>query len=1067
MDQDAQVTSGYATLMDCSICHAEMRTESISTVRGHNDEVGQCSCSTSSTSRSSPAPCDTLLTKPFGYKNHCNAIAWYPADDHIFLSAGDSMINVWDLNIVDIAYTFNVRLSAVKHIAVGQTKGTNPVIVVGLACGSISTCDMRSSATFNYPNNSTRGEVTALYCTPHNEHLVVAGYEDTTVCIWDLRRYNRPVALLGSKAEIAPWSVVNGCHISYGDGSKSATEIPFLHSQDFENEEDIWSYVMQESSSSGPSRPNSTSAAKSSLSARKKQSTPAASNPLFDPKMFTVPTLQLDRPPPKSRRNKSTISVTDILMSDSSGAGDSVSSRQSVGRVPKRDPKSRAGSKLLAKYVAAYKRYRANSTLEDIGTLPGERAASVGRSPARRPMTLSERKALENKSHGMPTAFDCTLDGNTLFVARHKGHVEKYDGRNYRYIRHFDIAALTQPYHTGEPPSYAQRMYLMARDAGNWLLFNAGDKLAVIDSSRGTLGSIIGMRWENHEMLVDESVPSTMDSTVPRQKYVTDFTALRGRRDIYALNERGELFVVHPVGSIMSNALTYSHRNGSEAPVSEGMCKPSDNPEPLEPIVDLKHRRKRRLTILMVSEFFYPDVGGIETHICALSTKLIEMGHCVVVVTRHFGERRGVRYMSNGMKVYHIPTVYLVKPCGLPVFITTFLLARNILIREQVDIVHFHQTSSRYGSEFAHTAYMLGLKSVFTDHSLFSFVDIGPITLTNYLRSQSSIIDHTICVSNTHKENLVLRTQMDPTKISVIGNAIESESFKPRLTDRNDGKIVIVVISRLTEKKGAHLLNDVIPLVCKRYENVNFIIGGDGPLYSNIAERIDKLYLHKRVTLLGAVPTYKVNDVLIRGDIFLNTSKSESFCIAILEAVSSGLLCVSTNVGGVYEILPRDMVLLANYSAESVANRIEDAIERLPTIDRQGFHDRIANMYSWRKVAEQVLEIYDKVLCQPSISPFELIYHYWETKSIFRKLHDTCLFTLIGASLILVVTLLYIEWWIAELIYPRDEIDIAPKWSRHGDCASGVKRSGGTTLNTDKRSKRRLSRKTDDETTMF
>nr|BAN65597.1 glycosyl transferase, group 1 family protein [Babesia bovis] len=426
---------------------------------------------------------------------------------------------------------------------------------------------------------------------------------------------------------------------------------------------------------------------------------------------------------------------------------------------------------------------------------------------------------------------------------------------------------------------------------------------------------------------------------------------------------------------------------------------------------------KKKCTILMVSEFFYPDVGGIETHICALSTRLMELGYRVVIVTRQFGERRGIRYMSNGLKVYHIPTLFIVRPCGIPTFIDTFPLARNILIREAVDIVHIHQTTTRYGSEFIFIAYVMGLKTVFTDHSLFSFIDWGPTILTLYLKSQSIILNHIICVSNTHKENLVLRTHTDPNRISVIGNAIESDAFKPRSEPRNDDKIVIVVISRLTAIKGAMLLNAVIPIVCHRHANVNFIIGGDGPYYASIAEIIDKHYLHDRVTLLGTVPNHKVNDVLIKGDIFLNTSKSESFCIAILEAVSSGLLCVATHVGGVHEILPRDMVLLSNYSPESVADRIDDAIKLLPSIDRFEFHNRVREMYSWQRVAQQVSDIYQTVLSRPSIHPLDLLNHYWRPTTSFRPIF------------IIMLVALYLMLWITDIVSPRDEIDISPDWS--------------------------------------
>jgi phosphatidylinositol N-acetylglucosaminyltransferase subunit A len=52
--------------------------------------------------------------------------------------------------------------------------------------------------------------------------------------------------------------------------------------------------------------------------------------------------------------------------------------------------------------------------------------------------------------------------------------------------------------------------------------------------------------------------------------------------------------------------------------------------------------------------------------------------------------------------------------------------------------------------------------------------------------------------------------------------------------------------------------------------------------------------------------------VLVRGSIFLNTSLTESFGIAILEAACAGLYVVSTRVGGVPEILPEDMISFAN-----------------------------------------------------------------------------------------------------------------------------------------------------------
>lgn len=53
----------------------------------------------------------------------------------------------------------------------------------------------------------------------------------------------------------------------------------------------------------------------------------------------------------------------------------------------------------------------------------------------------------------------------------------------------------------------------------------------------------------------------------------------------------------------------------------------------------------------MVCDFFYPRLGGVETHIWSLSQCLLRRGHRVVVVTHGCDNRKGVRYMTNGLKV--------------------------------------------------------------------------------------------------------------------------------------------------------------------------------------------------------------------------------------------------------------------------------------------------------------------------------------------------------------------------------------------------------------------------------
>jgi phosphatidylinositol glycan class A protein len=133
--------------------------------------------------------------------------------------------------------------------------------------------------------------------------------------------------------------------------------------------------------------------------------------------------------------------------------------------------------------------------------------------------------------------------------------------------------------------------------------------------------------------------------------------------------------------------------------------------------------------------------------------------------------------------------------------------------------------------------------------------------------------------------------------------------FKPNPSLRYPiNKINIVLLSRLVYRKGIDLLIKIIPIICLKYPNIHFIIGGDGPKKLLLEEMKEFYQLHDRIELLGSIPHHKVRDVLIRGHIFLNCSLTESFCIALLEASSCGLFVVSTKVGGISEVLPQSMI---------------------------------------------------------------------------------------------------------------------------------------------------------------
>uniref|UniRef100_A0A1I8IA14 phosphatidylinositol N-acetylglucosaminyltransferase n=1 Tax=Macrostomum lignano TaxID=282301 RepID=A0A1I8IA14_9PLAT len=392
----------------------------------------------------------------------------------------------------------------------------------------------------------------------------------------------------------------------------------------------------------------------------------------------------------------------------------------------------------------------------------------------------------------------------------------------------------------------------------------------------------------------------------------------------------------------------------------------------------------KKICIAMVSDFFFPNMGGVETHIYQLAQCLISLGHRVIVITHAYGknsERRGVRWMMNGLKVYYLPFLPFYNQCVLPTVLLTLPLVRQVLIRERVGLVHGHSAFSALANQTLLHARTLGLPTVFTDHSLFGFADVSSILTNKLLNGILSDTCHVICVSHTSKENTALRAMLCPSRISVIPNAIDAD----------------------------------------RHSDVRFLIGGDGPKRLVLEELRERLGIQDRVLLQGQVPHHQVRAHLVRGDIFLNTSLTEAFCMAILEGASCGLSVVSTNVGGIPEVLPSDLIRLAEPDATSLADGLEQAIAecrqgpdgRRQPEDFHRLHESVRDIYTWRNVALRTECVYRRVLDAGGPEP---------TRHRLANYLTAC--GPVGGKIFLIFALLNLALvWLLQLLQPAERIE--------------------------------------------
>ncbi|KAI8986691.1 transferase [Trametes punicea] len=443
------------------------------------------------------------------------------------------------------------------------------------------------------------------------------------------------------------------------------------------------------------------------------------------------------------------------------------------------------------------------------------------------------------------------------------------------------------------------------------------------------------------------------------------------------------------------------------------------------------------INIAMVCDFFHPGVGGVENHIYMLSANLIRRGHKVVVITHsHPPDRVGVRWLLPSLKVYYIPFPTIASSATLPNYFTFLPYLRTIVLREEIELIHGHASLSSLAHEGILHAHLMGVRTVFTDHSLFGFDDAASILTNKLLEAALRNVDAAICVSHTGRENTVLRARLLPERVHVIPNAIVADQFKPASTPSSGDTITIVVVSRLAYRKGIDLLVATAPRICALFPNVRFLIGGDGPKMIDLLRMREKYLLQDRIEMLGPVRHSDVRDVLVQGSIFMNTSLTESFGIAILEAACAGLYVVSTRVGGVPEILPEDTISFANPDEDDVVRAMSEAIELVAAEKHDPFraHERIKGFYDWKEITKRTEVVYDSVLrSQP--------YDFW------TRLHRTLdlgRFAGVIYAIILIVDCLFfllLEWYLPEGDLDKVEMHWEPEVFRESQIADDYERN--------------------------
>lgn len=145
-------------------------------------------------------------------------------------------------------------------------------------------------------------------------------------------------------------------------------------------------------------------------------------------------------------------------------------------------------------------------------------------------------------------------------------------------------------------------------------------------------------------------------------------------------------------------------------------------------------------------------------------------------------------------------------------------------------------------------------------------------------------------------QKFIENLSIDRRKIKIIHNSYRSEFVEPK---ELKNPAYVLTIGHITEYKNPYTWLKTIQLVVRENPKVKFIWLGNGDLYNKLQENINTLGLEKNATLPGF--DENVAKYYKKSSIYFQPSKIESHGIAVVDAMSLGIPCVSSNAGGLPE----------------------------------------------------------------------------------------------------------------------------------------------------------------------
>lgn len=343
--------------------------------------------------------------------------------------------------------------------------------------------------------------------------------------------------------------------------------------------------------------------------------------------------------------------------------------------------------------------------------------------------------------------------------------------------------------------------------------------------------------------------------------------------------------------------------------------------------------------------------GGGERHLADLSRALTDLGHEVYAASVPGSPLWDeLSFLTKGRMLALSRRNYVKNLSGLAGFVRA----------HDIEIVHAHAARDYHLAALAVKMASRG-RLVLTRHALF------PLRRIN--RPLLSGAGRVIAVSQAVAESLGRNGVVEPSKITVVHNGIDTDRFDHTTTRAGDLPVMVGTVGHLAPIKGHDVFVRAAALISARRRDVNFIvIGEDKSPQMDHRRALESLVAELGLNGTVVIPGWRddIPAALSSLTLFVSAARSEPFGLAIVEAMAAGLPVVAAASEGATEIIEDGVSgrLVPVDDPAALAQAIDDLLDNPLERSRLGRNALLAarERFSLARMASDTEQVYREVL---------------------------------------------------------------------------------------------------------